>query len=83
MNIEYERQELRALMLNPIRHLPAYSDEYNVTCRVGKAVAAHKELIPWDRLKQLNLEMALSEPKARPLPMINDVVAIAPQSDGS
>jgi hypothetical protein len=62
MTIAYERQELRALMLLPIRHLPAYSDDYSVTCRVGKAVAAHALLKPWDKLMQLNLEVSLSEP---------------------
>ena len=82
MGIEYERQELRSLMLKPIRHQPAYSADVDVSCRVGKAVAAHTELTPWDKLMQFNLEMALSEPKSPSLPIISDVVAIAPQPDG-
>ena len=60
MGIEYERQELRALMLRPIRHLPSYSADYAVTCRVGKAVSAHVTG-PWHQLSQSNLEAALRE----------------------
>jgi hypothetical protein len=78
MSIEYERQELRALALLPIRHLPAYSADVDVTFRVGKAVAAHTELVPWDRFSQLNLKKSLSEPEASSLPIINAVVALAP-----
>ena len=61
MTIQFERQELRILMLKPIRELPPYSADYNVTCRVGKAVAAHTAFTPWDKFMQLNLEITLSE----------------------
>jgi hypothetical protein len=62
MTTQYERQELRILALKPIMELPAYSADYAVTCRVGKAVAAHTALKPWDKFMQLNLEITLSEP---------------------
>ncbi|MDB5580328.1 MAG: hypothetical protein JWR80_5504 [Bradyrhizobium sp.] len=41
MTIAFERQELRALALQPIRHLPRYSADYTVACRVGTVMAAH------------------------------------------
>jgi hypothetical protein len=41
MTIPFERQELRALALLPIRQLPAYSADYTVTCRVGIIVSCH------------------------------------------
>jgi hypothetical protein len=62
MTIDFERQELRALALLPIRHLPAYAADWSVTCRVGKAVAAPSALTPWSALHQLVLEITLSEP---------------------
>lgn len=41
MTIAFERQELRALALKPIRHLPGYSADYTVACRVGTLMTAH------------------------------------------
>jgi hypothetical protein len=40
MTIEFERQELRALALHSIRHLPDYSADYAAACRVGSVLAA-------------------------------------------
>jgi hypothetical protein len=77
MGIEYERQELRALMLLPIRQLPPYSADYIVASRVGKAVAKHTTLKPWDQFMQVNLEISLREPKAL-VRFINEVVELAP-----
>ena len=41
MTIGFERQELRALALLPIRQLPPYEVDYVAACRVGKAVVTH------------------------------------------
>jgi hypothetical protein len=46
MTIEDERQELRALMCQPVRHIPDYEADYTVACRVGKAVSAHALVAP-------------------------------------
>ena len=61
-NCEFERQELRALKLLPIRQLPEYATDWTATCRVGKAVASHASLTPWNAYHQLSLEIVLSEP---------------------
>ena len=42
MTIAFERQELRALALRPIRHLPSYSTDYTSASRVGIVLANHK-----------------------------------------
>ncbi len=62
MTIQFERQELRALALLPIRHLPPYEVDYTVACRVGKAVSVHSAQAPWSRFNQISLEITLSEP---------------------
>lgn len=62
MTIDFERQELRSLVLLPIKHLPPYEADYKATSRVGKVMAAHTMLQPWDSFMQLNLEITLSEP---------------------
>jgi hypothetical protein len=41
MTIDFERQELRALALLPIRQMPDYSTDYIAACRVGTVIAAH------------------------------------------
>jgi hypothetical protein len=41
MTIAFERQELRALLLQPIRQLPGYSADFTAACRVGTVMAAH------------------------------------------
>ena len=41
MTIEFERQELRALAILPIRHLPDYSADYSAACRTGSVLASH------------------------------------------
>jgi hypothetical protein len=60
MTTQYERQELRILMLKPIRHLPPYAADYTVACRVGKAMAAHVCREPWNAGMQKSLEASLS-----------------------
>lgn len=40
MTIEFERQELQALSLQPIKHLPDYSADYTAACRAGSVIAA-------------------------------------------
>lgn len=40
MTIEFERQELQALFLQPINHLPDYSADYTVACRAGSVIAS-------------------------------------------
>ncbi len=62
MTLQSERQELRILVLKPIRYLPPYSDDYTVACRVGKAVSAHTLIEPWNKYLQLSLEISVSEP---------------------
>ena len=41
MTIAGERQKLRALALQPIRQLPAYSADHTAAYRVGTLMAAH------------------------------------------
>jgi hypothetical protein len=62
MTLEYERQELRALMFMPIRHLQDYSADKSVLSRVGKAVSAHARIKPWDVFMQASLDQTLSHP---------------------
>jgi hypothetical protein len=62
IGIEAERLMLRALALCPIAHLPPYSADVAVTCRVGQVLTAHVTRLPWDSYMQFSLLTALSEP---------------------
>ena len=59
MTIEFERQELRALVLTPIRQLPDYSADYTVVHRVGTMIASYPSEISlktygWDLERTLS-----------------------------
>jgi hypothetical protein len=59
MTIEFERQQLRALALQPIRQLQAYSADHTVACRAGGVIAFHiRGITPgtyaWDLEKVLS-----------------------------